>query len=146
MSAPTANGLHDGEWLSEAETKARLDQTWSQGHGWRAFFTTVDHKRVAKRYFVTAFVFFFLAGVLAFLMRLQLARPENTLVGPDLYNQIFTMHGSTMMFLFAVPIMEGLAVYFVPLMCGSTSSSSPRLGSCRPSWRHSLDAPSSRIP
>jgi cytochrome c oxidase subunit 1 len=119
--------MHDGEWLSEADTKARLDRTWSQGHGWKSFFTTVDHKRVAKRYFVTAFGFFFLAGVLAFLMRLQLARPENSLIGPDLYNQIFTMHGSTMMFLFAVPIMEGLASYFVPLMCGTRAIAFPRL-------------------
>jgi cytochrome c oxidase subunit I+III len=109
MSAST-EGVHDGEWLSEAETRARLDRTWDQGRGLRAFFATVDHKRVAKRYFVTAFVFFFLAGILALLMRLQLSRAENSLVGPDLYNQLFTMHGSTMMFLFAVPIMESRCI------------------------------------
>jgi cytochrome c oxidase subunit I+III len=122
-------GIHDGEWLSELETRARLDRTWDQGRGWRAFLTTVDHKRVAKRYFVTAFVFFFLAGLLALLMRLQLSRADNSLVGPDLYNQLFTMHGSTMMFLFAVPIMEGLAIYFVPLMCGTRAIAFPRLNS-----------------
>jgi cytochrome c oxidase subunit I len=129
MSASAGEGMHDGEWLSESETRARLDRTWDQGRGWRAFFMTVDHKRVATRYFVTAFVFFFLAGLLALLMRLQLSRADNSLVGPDLYNQLFTMHGSTMMFLFAVPIMEGLAVYFVPLMCGTRAIAFPRLNS-----------------
>ena len=70
MSVRT-EGMHDGEWLSEAETRTRLDRTWDQGRGVLAFFSTVDHKRVAKRYFVTAFVFFFLAGLLALTMRLD---------------------------------------------------------------------------
>jgi cytochrome c oxidase subunit 1 len=122
-----SEGMHDGEWLDEGQTRARLDRTWSQGEGFFAALTTVDHKRVANRYFVTAFVFFILAGVLAFWMRLQLARAGNDFVGPDLYNQLFTMHGSTMMFLFAVPIMEGLAIYFVPLMCGTRAIAFPRL-------------------
>jgi cytochrome c oxidase subunit I len=61
------------------------------------------------------------------MMRLQLSRADNSLIGPDLYNQLFTMHGSTMMFLFAVPIMEGLAIYFVPLMCGTRAIAFPRL-------------------
>jgi cytochrome c oxidase subunit 1 len=125
MSA--TESMHDGEWLNERDTRMRLDRTWEQGRGWLGALMTVDHKRVAKRYFVTAFVFFFLAGVLAFVMRLQLSRADNALVGPDLYNQLFTMHGSTMMFLFAVPIMEGLAVYFVPLMCGTRAIAFPRL-------------------
>jgi cytochrome c oxidase subunit I+III len=122
-----SEGVHDGEWLSEPETRSRLERTWDQGRGWRAALMTVDHKRIAKRYFITAFVFFFLAGILAFLMRLQLSRPESALMGPDFYNQLFTMHGSTMMFLFAVPIMEGLAIYFVPLMCGTRNIAFPRL-------------------
>jgi cytochrome c oxidase subunit I+III len=122
-----SEGMHDGEWLDERQTRARLERTWSQGKGFLAALTTVDHKRIANRYFVTAFVFFILAGVLAFWMRLQLARAGNDLVGPDLYNQLFTMHGSTMMFLFAVPIMEGLAIYFVPLMCGTRAIAFPRL-------------------
>ncbi len=122
-----SEGMQDGEWLNEGQTRARLERTWSQGEGFFAALTTVDHKRVANRYFVTAFVFFILAGVLAFWMRLQLARAGNDLVGPDLYNQLFTMHGSTMMFLFAVPIMEALAIYFVPLMCGTRAIAFPRL-------------------
>ena len=77
---------------------------------------------------VTAFAFFLAGGVLAALMRIQLARPENHFIGPDLYNQIFTVHGSTMMFLFAVPMMfEALAVYLVPLMVGNRNICFPRL-------------------
>lgn len=60
-------------------------------------------------------------------MRIQLARPENTFLGPDLYNQIFTTHGTTMMFLFAVPVMEGMAIYLVPLMIGTRNVAFPRL-------------------
>jgi cytochrome c oxidase subunit 1 len=89
--------------------------------------TTLDHKRIGLRYIVTAFAFFALAGLLALVMRLQLSRAENDLVGPDLYNQLFTMHGSTMMFLFAVPIMEAIAVYLVPLMVGTRAIAFPRL-------------------
>jgi heme/copper-type cytochrome/quinol oxidase subunit 1 len=89
--------------------------------------TSVDHKIIGRRYVVTGMVFFFLAGVLALLMRAQLARPESGLIGPDRYNQIFSMHGTTMMFLFAVPIMEAVAVYLVPLMCGARNISFPRL-------------------
>jgi cytochrome c oxidase subunit 1 len=79
------------------------------------------------RYIVTAFGFFALAGIAAFVMRLQLAHAENELVGPDLYNQLFTMHGSTMMFLFAVPIMQAAGIYLVPLMVGTRSLAFPRL-------------------
>ena len=68
-----------------------------------------------------------MGGVLAALMRLQLSRPDNTVLGPDLYNQIFTTHGTTMMFLFAVPVMQGLGIYFVPLMVGARSIAFPRL-------------------
>ena len=60
-------------------------------------------------------------------MRLQLARPDNTFLGPDLYNQIFTMHGTTMMFLFAVPVMQALGIYLVPLMVGARNIAFPRL-------------------
>src|SRR3954465_12279676 len=65
--------------------------------------------------------------MLAALMRIQLARPENNFLGPDLYNQIFTVHGSTMMFLFAVPMMQGVGLYVVPLMLGTRNVAFPRL-------------------
>src|ERR1700704_1417042 len=80
---------------------------------------TVNQKIIGRRYIVTAFVFLALGGILAVLMRLQLAQPEARLLGPDRYNTIFTMHGANMMFLFAVPVMEAMAVYLVPLMVGT---------------------------
>jgi cytochrome c oxidase subunit 1 len=76
---------------------------------------------------VTTFVFFLLGGLLALAIRLQLALPNGKVLGPDLYNQVFTMHGSTMMFLFAVPVMQAVATYLVPLMIGARSVAFPRM-------------------
>ncbi|MBB3309600.1 cytochrome c oxidase subunit 1 [Rhizobium sp. BK196] len=76
---------------------------------------------------MTAFVFLILGGMLALAMRLQLAQPEARFIGPDRYNQIFTMHGSNMMFLFAVPVMEAMGVYLVPLLVGTRNIAFPRL-------------------
>ncbi len=106
-----------------------LERTWAEHHGWRSWFDVANHKLIGRRFVATAFGFFVLAGLLALVMRLQLARPENTLVGPDLYNEIFTMHGTTMMFLFAVPVMEAMGGYLVPLMVGARSIAFPRLNS-----------------
>src|SRR4029078_10055946 len=105
----------------------RLERTWRDPVGLLGWFSHVDHKSLGRRYLVTAFAFFLLAGILAALMRLQLSRPDNTVLGPDLYNQIFTTHGTTMMFLFAVPVMQGLGIYLVPLMVGARSIACPRL-------------------
>ncbi|HYB94545.1 MAG TPA: cytochrome c oxidase subunit I [Vicinamibacterales bacterium] len=104
-----------------------LARTWAPARGIIGFFSEVDHKRIGMRFILTALAFFVLGGVLAALMRLQLAFPENTLIGPDLYNQLFTMHGTTMMFLFAVPVMEGLGLYFTPLLVGARTIALPRL-------------------
>jgi len=82
-----------------------LEQTWRSPTGLWGWLSTANHRAIGKRFIVTAFLFFLLGGILALLMRLQLARPESRFLGADLYNQIFTMHGTTMMFLFAVPIM-----------------------------------------
>jgi cytochrome c oxidase subunit I+III len=117
----------DGEHLDERQTHARLMKSWADKPGFWGWLTTIDHKRIAHRYLITAFVMFFLAGMAAFAMRLQLARAENGLIGPDLYNQLFTMHGTTMMFLFAVPVMEAVGIYLVPLMVGSRAIAFPRL-------------------
>jgi cytochrome c oxidase subunit 1 len=106
---------------------AQLTHTWGTGSSVWERLATVDHKIVGRRYVITGFVFFILAGVLALLMRTQLMRPDSELIGPDRYNQLFSMHGTTMMFLFAVPIMEAMAVYLVPLMCGTRNISFPRL-------------------
>src|SRR4051812_13755111 len=126
-SLPVSQPPVDGEWLDESQTRERLASTWADAPGLWGWLTTVDHKRVGHRYFATAFAFFGLAGIAALAMRLQLSRAENSLIGPDLYNQLFTMHGSTMMFLFAVPIMEGVAVYLVPLMVGARAIAFPKL-------------------
>jgi cytochrome c oxidase subunit 1 len=87
----------------------------------------VNHKAVAIRYIVTAFGFFVLAGIAALIMRLQLVQPNLNLISPDLYNQLFTTHGTTMMFLFAIPVMEAVAMYIVPLMIGCRDMAFPRL-------------------
>jgi cytochrome c oxidase subunit I+III len=111
----------------EAEEINQLERTWAARPGFWGWFTVVNATYIGRRYIITAFVFFLLGGVLALLMRLQLARPESRLLNPDLYNQLFTMHGITMMFLFAVPVMEGLGTYLVPLMLGTRDMAFPRL-------------------
>ncbi len=98
-----------------------------EASGWTSWFTTTDHKRIGIMYMVATFMFFCLGGVEALLMRLQLGAPNNTLVTPTTYNQLFTMHGTTMVFLFVVPMMAGLANYFVPLMIGARDMAFPRL-------------------
>jgi cytochrome c oxidase subunit 1 len=111
----------------QADLEARLARTWGDGPGLWARIASVDHKVVGRRYIVTAMVFFVLAGILALLMRLQLATPASGLISADRYNQLFSMHGTTMMFLFAVPVMEAMGVYLVPLMCGTRNIAFPRL-------------------
>jgi cytochrome c oxidase subunit I len=113
--------------LGDVELQARLARLWGTRATIWGWLTSVDHKVVGRRYIVTAFIFLFLGGISAAAMRMQLARPESGLIGPDLYNQLFTMHGSTMMFLFAVPVMEAVAVYLVPLMVGTRNIAFPRL-------------------
>ena len=107
-----------------------LERTWRDKPGIVGWITTLDHKRIGLRFVVTAFGFFVLAGIMAGLMRHQLAKPEHTLVGADFYNQLFTMHGTTMMFLFAVPVMQGMALYLVPLMVGTRNTAFPRMSAC----------------
>ena len=104
-----------------------LARTWAERPGLAGWFASVDHKSIGRRFIITAFVWFALGGILAALMRLQLSRPENRLLSPDLYNQIFTMHGTTMMFLFAVPVMLAFGIYFVPLMVGARNIAFPRM-------------------
>ncbi len=98
-----------------------------ESRGWTSWLTTTDHKRIGIMYMVTTFVFFCLGGVEALMIRLQLGAPNNSLVTPTTYNQLFTMHGTTMIFLFVVPMMAGLANYFLPLMIGARDMAYPRL-------------------
>jgi cytochrome c oxidase subunit I+III len=118
--------LKDGPPPGSREAKA-LDETWSDPPGFFGWFCPVNHKTIAKRFIVTTLVFFAGGGLMAATMRMQLARPDNNLVGPDMYNQLFTMHGTTMMFLFAVPVMQAMGTYLLPLMLGSRNVAFPRL-------------------
>ena len=122
----TKRDLRDHDFDRPA-LEAALEKTWKTPSGLWGVLTTVDHKIIGRRYIFTAFVFLALGGVLSILMRLQLAQPEARVLGPDRYNQIFTMHGANMMFLFAVPVMEAMAVYLVPLMVGTRNIAFPRL-------------------
>jgi cytochrome c oxidase subunit 1 len=126
MSAIDANPPAMGE---DSALHERLARTWSRPRGLWGWIGTTDHKEIARRYIATAFIFFALAGVTALVMRLQLARPENGLIEADTYNQLFSMHGTVMMFLFAVPVMEAFGLYMMPLMLGSRSVAFPRLAS-----------------
>ncbi len=94
---------------------------------WLDWVTTVDHKKIGIMYMVTAWVFFMVGGTEALLMRLQLGAPNNTFLDPQTYNELLTMHGTTMVFLFVVPMMAGLGNYIVPLMIGARDMAFPRL-------------------
>src|SRR5881628_2780078 len=111
----------------EAEIHRTLDALWRDSPGIVSWLRSVDHKSIATRYTATAFFFFLLGGVNALFIRMQLARPASTLLGPERYNQVFSMHGTTMMFLFAVPVMIALGLYLVPLMVGTRDVAFPRL-------------------
>src|ERR671932_2036078 len=95
--------------------------------GWTSWVTTTDHKRIGIMYLVLTFVFFLLGGTEALLIRLQLSQSNNTLLTPQTYNELITMHGTTMIFLFVVPVMAGVANYFVPLMIGARDMAFPPL-------------------
>ena len=94
---------------------------------WIDWILTTDHKRIGMMYLVATFVFFMLGGVEALIMRAQLSVPNNSLVTAEHYNQLLTLHGTTMIFLFVVPVMAGFANYFVPLMIGARDMAFPRL-------------------
>ena len=119
----------DARLTSEAleREERQLRDTWKYARGFFGWCAETDHKRIGRRFLVTAFVWFAMAGVLAAMMRIQLSRPENTFLGPDLYNQIFTTHGTAMMFLFAVPVWLALGIYMVPLQIGARTMCFPRL-------------------
>ncbi|HEU5306187.1 MAG TPA: cytochrome c oxidase subunit I [Acidimicrobiia bacterium] len=104
-----------------------LEERWEDAPGIPGFFNTVDHKRIGMRYIYTAFAFFFIAGALALVMRVQLAQPNAGVLSPESYNEFFTMHGTTMIFLFNTPVLAGFGNYLVPLMLGSRDMAFPRL-------------------
>ena len=104
-----------------------LDEIWEDDPGIPGFFNTVDHKRIGLRYIYTSFIFFFIAGLMALAMRAQLAQPNQSVVGAETYNQLFTAHGTTMIFLFNTPVLAGFGNYLLPLMLGTRDMAYPRL-------------------
>ncbi|MEJ7594763.1 MAG: cbb3-type cytochrome c oxidase subunit I, partial [Planctomycetaceae bacterium] len=102
-------------------------QTWDEPTGFPGQLATVDNFLIGMRFLVTSFSFFLVAGVFALLMRIQLARAENNFLGPEVYNRLFTMHGTVMMYLFAVPFQEGLAAMLLPWLLGARDLAYPRL-------------------
>jgi cytochrome c oxidase subunit 1 len=95
--------------------------------GWLGWLTTVDHKRIGILYGVTAFAFLIIGGIEALLIRLQLAGPDMHIVGAETYNQLFTMHATTMIFLAVMPLFAAFANYMLPLMIGARDVAFPRL-------------------
>jgi cytochrome c oxidase subunit I+III len=104
----------------------RLLRAWKTPTGWR-YWSAVNNSEVGLWYTAMTFFFLLFGGVLALLMRLQLAVPDNDFLSADLYNQAFTVHGSVMMFLFAIPVFEAIAVMFLPQMLGARDLPFPRL-------------------
>ena len=97
------------------------------GRGWRDWLSTVDHKRIGIMYGAAAMFFFLVGGMEALLIRLQLAAPDGAVLGADVYNQVYTMHGVTMVFLFIMPLAAAFANYFIPLQIGARDVAFPRL-------------------
>ncbi len=114
---PVTPGLLPHEFTRAAAASSR----------WLEWIATVDHKRIGILYLLTTLFFFCVGGTEALLMRIQLAWPGNTFLTPEEYNQIFTMHGTTMIFLVVVPVLLGLANYLTPLMIGARDMALPRL-------------------
>jgi cytochrome c oxidase subunit I+III len=104
----------------------KLAQIWANLPGWGSL-AAVNHSTIGLRFMVTGMVFFLIGGVLAMLLRTQLALPEQSILSADVYGQLFSMHGSVMMFLFAIPVLEGLAIYLIPKMTGSRDLLFPRI-------------------
>jgi cytochrome c oxidase subunit I len=104
-----------------------LESLWKDPPGLRGWFGTVDHKRIGKRYIVTALVFLVLGGLEALVMRMQLAQPDQHLLTPEQYDQLFSTHGMTMIFLYALPVLSGFSNYLWPLLLGARDMAFPRL-------------------
>ncbi len=104
-----------------------LLELWEDAPGVPGFLSTVDHKRIGMRYIYTCFFFFFFAGLMALVMRAQLAAPNNDVLSPQAYNELFTMHGVMMIFLFNTPVLAGFGNYLVPLQIGTRDMAFPRM-------------------
>ncbi|HEX6643229.1 MAG TPA: cbb3-type cytochrome c oxidase subunit I, partial [Gemmatimonadales bacterium] len=124
MTVPAGGGRHDG---TPESRRAEFEAQWESPRGLIGWLRDVNNIPIAHRYLVTGFTFFLIGGLLALLMRIQLGSPENTFLDAETYNQLFTMHGTTMMFLFVIPFIEALANYMLPLHLGTRDLPFPRL-------------------
>lgn len=127
-TSPVPRHTSPGPEAASYESDDPLENRWADPSGLFGFFSAVQNDAIAGRIIGTAFLFFLIAGALALVMRLQLIRPLNDLIGPNFYNQLFTMHGSTMMYLVIVPMMEGFAIMILPFVLGNREMPFPRLG------------------
>jgi cytochrome c oxidase subunit I+III len=105
----------------------RLEGLWGEKPGLATWLTTVDHKRIGLKYLYTGMFFFIFGGIESLIMRVQLGAPDSSILDPETYNQLFSTHGVTMMFLFATPALSGFGNYIVPLMIGARDMAFPRL-------------------
>ena len=113
--------------MASATAEQRLTTLWERPHTIYGWLATVDHKDLGIRYLFTAFCFLLVGGLEALAMRIQLARADQNFLTPEMYDQIFSMHGITMIFWYAAPILSGFSVYLVPLMIGARDMAFPRL-------------------
>src|SRR3954453_19844815 len=104
-----------------------LEELWHDAPGLVGFLTTVDHKRLGLRYIYTSFAFFFVSGLMALVMRAQLSEAHAGVLSPQHYDELITVHGTTMIFLFNTPILAGFGNYLVPLQIGARDMAFPRL-------------------
>ena len=120
MAIEIAQDLPGGE-------RRKLFDLWETAPGLYGWLATVDHKQIGIRYLCTAFFFLIIGGIEALAMRIQLAQPGLKLLSPEAYNQLFSMHGVTMIFLYALPMLSGFSNYLWPLLLGSRDMAFPRL-------------------
>jgi cytochrome c oxidase subunit I len=119
---PEIESLEDDPGLTE-----RLHKIWETKPGLYGWISTVDHKEIGIKYLVTAFLFLAVGGIEALVMRVQLAQPGERLLTPEQYDELFSMHGITMIFLYALPILSGFSNFLFPLVLGSRDMAFPRL-------------------
>src|SRR5579885_3113824 len=127
IEAPEPLALPSGAPDREHKPMGVFTRPSASTKGWRSWVTTVDHKRIGVMYGATAVFFFIIGGLEALLIRLQLAKPNGTVLNAAQYNQVFTMHGVTMIFLVVMPLGAAFMNYFMPIQIGARDVAFPRL-------------------
>jgi cytochrome c oxidase subunit I+III len=128
METPSTVRIESHPYFEVEEERSRaFEEVWSAAKPPFTYLKEVNNIPIARRYIIASFTFFLVGGAFALLMRTQLAVPENDFLDPRTYNQLFTMHGTTMMFLFVIPFIEAIANYFLPLLLGTRDLPFPRM-------------------